>query len=856
MRPTISIVVNTNGRAKSLAHTLNSFRWLDYPDFEVCVVCGPTEDGTREMVRDRAARGDLKYAECDLFNLSASRNIGIRMASGDIVAFIDDDAVPEPEWLSQLAPAFSDPSVGAVGGVTYDHTGYTFQAQFILCDRFGDAQLYPADPGAADHSFPYSRRYPSLMGTNSAFRRSAIVEIGGFDEEFEYYLDETDVCCRIVDAGHRIVELPNAAVHHKFLPSHLRNEHRFLKTPFPVLKNKVYFAASNSPAHHSIGEAIRNIQTFFAQRRGDIVWGLEHGRVSGDALAEFDEQADRAWRVGMARGLEGRPRTRPDDWFGPGEGFRQFPVLGLGAERRTFVFLSQNYPPESLAGNARHTSDIARAIASIGHNVHVLTRGRDFNRVDLEDGVWVHRIAPVSQAPYRLPDGQIAPQSVWDYSATMLDEVRRISRSRRVDAVEGVSWDCETAAFVVDGRFPVATNIVTSMAHWLPTQPERANDARWLEEFAKPMLALERLVYDGSDCNIAASDAIVASLREHYGAAFEPHAVARCPHGLEDMRPLASRRPASLGAQDTTKTKVLFVGRLELRKGIDILLSAVARLLETRDDLEFWIAGDNTLKTGGGRTEQQKFLDTLVGRRAGKRVRFLGPVTDAELRWLYAACDLFVAPSRFESFGLIYVEAMMFAKPVIGCRAGGVTEVVSDGETGVLVSPGDASQLADAIARLADDPALRQRMGVAGRAAYDRCFAAPVVARRRIAALAGISRRPFPSDRIVASGEIRSVGVHPDGEGLLLESEAALTYADVARSLHLTFLQHDWSGVVEIRVNGAAYAQHDLYSPTRSEKTVRIVAPSTGARVEVLRTGRKNPRSHAAEVIIIAAEER
>jgi GT2 family glycosyltransferase len=235
----VSIVVNTDGRAAALRNTIESFRHLDYPNFEVVVVCGPTPDGTREVAQEYCAKGWIKYFECPERNLSRSRNIGIRNAAGDIVAFIDDDGIPEPEWLTQLVPAFDDPTVGGAGGLVFDHTGYSYQYLYAACDRLGDAVLNLKEP-ADEFNFPLSEKFPYVQGTNSAFRRDALVAIGGFDEEYEFYLDETDVCCRMVDSGLKIRQLPNAAVHHKFLPSNIRNEFRVTTVKYPVIKNKIY----------------------------------------------------------------------------------------------------------------------------------------------------------------------------------------------------------------------------------------------------------------------------------------------------------------------------------------------------------------------------------------------------------------------------------------------------------------------------------------------------------------------------------------------------------------------------------------------------------------------------------------
>jgi glycosyltransferase involved in cell wall biosynthesis len=96
-------------------------------------------------------------------------------------------------------------------------------------------------------------------------------------------------------------------------------------------------------------------------------------------------------------------------------------------------------------------------------------------------------------------------------------------------------------------------------------------------------------------------------------------------------------------------------------------------------------------------------------------VHFTGSVSDAELQRQYQTCDLFVAPSLYESFGLIYLEAMNYAKPVIGCRAGGIPEVIDEGVTGLLAEPGNPQSLAQAIITMLQSPAKLYEMGLAGR---------------------------------------------------------------------------------------------------------------------------------------------
>jgi glycosyltransferase involved in cell wall biosynthesis len=103
-----------------------------------------------------------------------------------------------------------------------------------------------------------------------------------------------------------------------------------------------------------------------------------------------------------------------------------------------------------------------------------------------------------------------------------------------------------------------------------------------------------------------------------------------------------------------------------------------------------------------------------------ENVVFTGHRTD--MRRLLGACDIFTMPSFEEPFGLVFAEAMAMSKPVVALSSGGALEVVADGETGLLSPPGDAVALADNISLLLGDPALRDRMGRAGRERVERLF--------------------------------------------------------------------------------------------------------------------------------------
>lgn len=734
---TVSVVVNTDNRIEYLKRTLSGLKYLSYPHFEVCVVSGPSEDGTKAFLSDQ---GDaIKVAHCPVRNLSVSRNMGIAMAAGEIVAFIDDDSVPEAEWLNDIVAGYRDDGVGAVGGFVYDNTGVKFQAGYVTTNRLGYAANWNAP--APQLNFPYSVDTPHLLGTNCSFRSSVLREIGGFDEEYEYFLDETDVCCRVNDAGYEIVQLSGAFVHHKFAPSHMRDEKRIISNWYPLLKNRVYFGMRNGLNHHSIPEVLgAGLADTRSWERG-ILEAAERAIYAPADVARFYAEANAAIVDGFKRGSEPAKYLSDDTITKYHTPFRAYPPILSAENRRVFCFVTQDFPPGQNGGIARNISQLARSLATAGHHVHVVTKARGCETVDYEDGVWVHRVQIRHfKQPEKSPIAPLViPDHIWNHSQTMLEEVAAIDAKRRVDVVYCPLWDCEPISFILDGRFPLILALQTTMNFWLDSQPQKAADKQWMLEFGKPIIGMERLILKRAPLMHANSRAIVRDIQERYGIELAPKRVYYSPHGMEDW----AIGTATAGATRAKRksVRVLFVGRLESRKGIDVLLAAAPDVLKQFPDSILDIVGDDTILRSDGQTYKEDFLKLDLAPSVRKRILFHGRVEEEELRAFYRDCDVFVAPSRYESFGLVFLEAMMFGKPVIGCDAGGGPEVVTDGKTGLLVAPGDVTGLSGAMLRLLGDPALRQRMGEEARADYEQRFTDAVMVDDLMAVISGRDRR-------------------------------------------------------------------------------------------------------------------
>jgi colanic acid/amylovoran biosynthesis glycosyltransferase len=175
-------------------------------------------------------------------------------------------------------------------------------------------------------------------------------------------------------------------------------------------------------------------------------------------------------------------------------------------------------------------------------------------------------------------------------------------------------------------------------------------------------------------------------------------------------------------ARSAAATRLLSVGRLVSLKGHAVLLQAVAEMRDAGQDMNLTIVGDGPRKAG------------LIeyGRSLGlvDAVEWTGALGQDELPLRYSEADVFCLPSFAEGVPTVLMEAMLTETPVVATRVAGVPELVEDGVTGLLVAPGRPQALAAAIARLAADPALRARMGSAGRAMVEAEFDCRDSARR------------------------------------------------------------------------------------------------------------------------------
>ena len=857
---TCSIIINTYNRAPYVRRLLPGLARLRDAQFEIIVVNGPSTDGTVSVLQDYRDR--IKVVDCPTRNLSQSRNIGIAQAAGDIVVFIDDDAIPvDEDWLARYTQAFARDTtghLGAVGGAVLHRDTDRFEFNGGITSDYG-IQVF--DRPQTEQAVPDGHRWVrGTPGGNSAFRRAALVSIGGFDEFYTYYLDETDACFRLARAGYDIAYLPDNGIRHYAVRAQQTNQQLAQRWQV-ITRSDTYFSLKNGADFL----LLRLVKTLWKAPRKHFFKEVlrfrpQTGSTTGHRLTSLAY-----WLSGLLRGLRagvfrqrslGNFRTSPPAFL---PFARPEPACPL-----RIALLSQTVPGQpNYGGIGRYVYDLALGLHERGHEVHIFCK--DDQPVRRESlGFEIHGISSDESRRYQ-NFGSRHPvlNKNLSHSLAVAKQLSDLyAQGTEFDVVHIPNWDAEGAALVRAQVYPTVMVIVTSLAQTILAE-------QWpLTDDLRLCIDLDRWQIEQADLVCSPSAGVWKSYEKLMGITPETMRAWRVvPLGIVPEHPPAQARRAG-------RYRLLFVGRLERRKGAHTLLSVLPELLAAHPDWECHLVGDDQIKVEGSDTFKRLFLEEHAGAPWLSRVVFHGVVTEQELREHYRDCDLFVAPSLFESYGLIYHEAMQYSKAVVGCRTGGVPETVEDGVEGVLVTPDNPDELRAALTTLMDNQILREQMGQAGAEhVHQRANFRTLAAGMEQAYLDTISAvgekcrnqraqlwprvLPLWSDTTIIqkSGSWQSCTAANGSRYLMGLPDAELAFTVQGQAIiHITALRHAWSGMLSLSNNCGWREYLDLYQPSdqgQSDDLYRIVIPGD-PRQDYLLTCRilpiRNPESRGSEV--------
>lgn len=373
-------------------------------------------------------------------------------------------------------------------------------------------------------------------------------------------------------------------------------------------------------------------------------------------------------------------------------------------------FICREYPPAPRVGGIGFAiRDMTRALVRLGHRVYVVAPAWDGEGTSSEGGVVVHRVrAPRRQVPgIARYFGQTLERMEWSRAAAR--EVLRLHRSERLDLVEAPEFAAEGYGTTRLRSLPVVVRLYTPLAL------VRRFNGTPLTRDCRMTIRAERAALERAAGVTAMSRAIALTSGE---AGYGPRAAGArvIPAGIDTVFFSPGTPPAGL-----EQPLVLFPGRLEERKGIGDLLEALPKIAAAVPAAKFAFVGADTQTAPGGSWSEE--IRLLVRENSLEdRVLIAGSVRREELPDWYRRAHVVVAPSPFEAFGLVYLEAMACGRPVVGCSSGAFPEIVVDGSEGRAVSPHDPGALAGAVIDLLEDPKAAAEMGARARRRVEENF--------------------------------------------------------------------------------------------------------------------------------------
>ncbi len=364
--------------------------------------------------------------------------------------------------------------------------------------------------------------------------------------------------------------------------------------------------------------------------------------------------------------------------------------------------VSQEYPPETAKGGIGTQTQLkARGLATLGHQVRVISRSPDGKRTERdESGVHIIRVPSTHMPVYtELAD--------WlSYSQRVAEAIAAQHAIMPLDILDFPEWGCEGYVHLLNqsewNRIPTVIHLhgpLIMLARTLGWPDPESEFFRVGTQMEATCLRLADAVFSSSDCSAdwCASE---------YG--LERASIPRLHTGID----LSLFRP--LPVPEAQELTIVFVGKVVRNKGVEVLTDAACEVAKDFPTLRLRLLGRG----------DDRIIDSLRRRVAAcgleSMIELPGYVGRKDLPEQLSLAHVFAAPSQYEGGpGFVYLEAMACGLPVIGCCGSGAAEIIQHGDNGLLVAPNDVSALADALRRLLNDPDERRAMGQRAR-----CFVA------------------------------------------------------------------------------------------------------------------------------------
>jgi glycosyltransferase involved in cell wall biosynthesis len=409
------------------------------------------------------------------------------------------------------------------------------------------------------------------------------------------------------------------------------------------------------------------------------------------------------------------------------------------ARALSVCLISEEYPPETgWGGIGTYAYNLARGLVELGHRVHVIARGWGEDTVEDDNGVRVHRVA-VPEPSWRWGTYFVnlrffETRGVLLWSRRVAGLIDRLCAKEPFDVIETPEYHAQGLfAALGRGRPPVVVKLHTPAFLCRQINGVGVGGSAWdtaISERLEHWLARRARLVTSPSRRLATDVAAHWRLR--------PSAVRVIPNPIDEEMFC----PDGPAADNRT---ILYVGRIERRKGVETLIDALPEILRSVPNARLRLVGKDHPSGPGGSSLSDHLRQRLrdSGVPAGA-VEFAGPVDRTELPHTYRGAAVCVVPSLYENFPYTCLEAMACGSAVVASAVGGIPEIVTDLSDGLLVPPTRPDALAGAAIQILTDGGLRRRLGSQARATVTGRFSRQVVCARTADAYRSlVSREPW-----------------------------------------------------------------------------------------------------------------
>jgi glycosyltransferase involved in cell wall biosynthesis/GT2 family glycosyltransferase len=671
-----SVVICSVDRPIELLNCVRALGQMHFLPEELIIVLGPNQSDSLSALKSVVSPFPIRIYQTTLRNLCWSRNIGLKVSKYEFIAYIDDDAIPEPNWLRSLVFPFTDPKIGLVGGWTRFQSSMRFQHKNQVVTE--SLRVRPLE----SNEKPGNHEFLSPLGANFAIRRSTGIELNGFDNYLEWWGDEADFAIRMSKTHYLAIFEPSAIVHHFQANSDFRKSVLSavnVRTPW---KSRSYLMAKHSKSIKFLGAVL---EADFEVSKQSLEWARINNNLEKEDFYRLIQDIRDGIREGIKAGVKNRKLQHSGlDQIEESLEPVHEAVVGLFRENYTGLtplFIYREAPGNSAGGITNWITEMCRAFGEKGiPSLHLCeNKNVDETSVIYKDGYWIFQVG--KDFYYNLEfASQTFPADLQTFGIMTRNLINIISEGFSISDIVVPSFEGIGNLFIEDKR--LVTTLHTSTKESLENHPNLPFDQK--TQFRVDMInKLEDEIIKRSPRIIANSFQIAKKLELSHSPRVEV-----IPHGIRI--PSLNQIQTNLSLKKE-KPRVAFIGRWEPRKGSSYLPGIISKILD--DGIEVTIVGGDPF------LERGKALAQL-SKSHKERLKVLGILEKHKLQDVYKNSHVVIIPSVYESFGLVSIEALAAGCGIVAFSGSGIEESVGTCVNAEFSVVGDVEDFAQKAVRL------------------------------------------------------------------------------------------------------------------------------------------------------------